>query len=235
MRVEALLEAATRSEPPPFSELVSPELLDQVPEDLSELLALLPRADLYLQDEAQFDLHPTLTRVWSRRGREGQRRVQTPGNNEKFHGFGAVDWRDGWFHDVIADRRAAAPFCEQMKALVTRSQERGRVAIVIVDNARIHTPEGSLLVRQLLAEHRDHLRIVYTPAYDPRSNPIEWLWKVSRRVVTHNHRRTELKDLRDDAKNHFQDLRDNPTAVLRHIGSPFAAMIGAEQLNVGSA
>ncbi len=220
--MEALLEAATRPEPPLLSELVSPELLDQAPEDLSDLLALLPRADLYLQDEVQFDLHPTLTRVWSRRGREGQRRVQTPGNNEKFHGFGAVDWRDGWFHDVLADHRAAAPFCEQMKALVARSQERNRVAIVIADNARVHTPEGSLLVRQLLEEHQGQLYIVYTPAYDPRSNPIEWLWKISRRAVTHNHQRTNLKDLRQDAECHFKHLRDNPADVLRHVGSPFA-------------
>jgi transposase len=220
--VEALLEAASRPEPPPLSELVSPELLDQVPEDLSELLALLPRADLYLQDEVQFDLHPTLTRVWCRRGREGQRRVQTPGDNEKFHGFGIADWRDGWFHDLIADRRAAAPFCDQMKAVVARSQERDRVAIVIVDNARIHTPEGSLLVRQLLQEHQGRLHIVYTPAYDSRSNRIEWLWKVSRRAVTHNHRRTELKHLRQDAQDHFRTLRDNPIDVLRHIGSPCA-------------
>lgn len=220
--MEALLEAATRPEPPPLSDLVSPELLDQVPQNLSELIALLPRADLYLQDEVQFDLHPTLTRVWCRRGREGQRRVQTPGKNQKFHGFGVVDWRDGWFHDVIADRRTAAPFCEQVKAVVARSQEHDRVAIVIADNARIHTPEGSLLVRQLLEEQQGQLHIVYTPAYDPRSNPIEWLWKVSRRVVTHNHQRTELKDLREDAKNHFRSLRDNPVGVLRHIGSPFA-------------
>src|SRR6266567_4775822 len=39
------------------------------------------RADLYLQDEVEVALHPTLTRVWSRAGRAGQRRVQAPGKN----------------------------------------------------------------------------------------------------------------------------------------------------------
>jgi hypothetical protein len=38
---------------------------------------------------------PTLTRVWSRAGRSGQRLVQAPGNNAKRYGFGLVDWRDG--------------------------------------------------------------------------------------------------------------------------------------------
>jgi transposase len=33
------------------------------------------------------------------------------------------------------------------------------------------------------------LSLVYTPAYDPDANRIEWLWRVSRRIVTHNHQR----------------------------------------------
>jgi hypothetical protein len=44
-------------------------------------LKLLPRADLYLQDEVQFAFHPTLTRVWSVKGRRGQRLVEAPGDN----------------------------------------------------------------------------------------------------------------------------------------------------------
>src|SRR6266581_2887178 len=44
---------------------------DLFPEDLPRLLGLLGRADLYLQDEVEVALHPTLTRVWSRAGRSG--------------------------------------------------------------------------------------------------------------------------------------------------------------------
>ena len=38
-----------------------PLLRDEVPEDLPWLLRLLPRADVYLQDEVEVALHPTLT------------------------------------------------------------------------------------------------------------------------------------------------------------------------------
>jgi transposase len=202
--------------------LVAADLLDQVPPDVGDLLALLPKADLYLQDEVQFDLHPTLTRVWCRKGRAGQRRIEAPGNNEKVHGFGLVDWRDGWFDGAIAPRRTAAPFTEQLRRAAARSGERGRTAIVLADNARTHTPEGSLLVRQLLADHDGRLRIVYTPRYDPDSQPIEDLWRVSRRIVTHGHQRTDLDTLTGDAETHFAWLADNPANVLCHIGSPFA-------------
>jgi hypothetical protein len=202
--------------------LVASDLLDQVPPDVGDLLALLPKADLYLQDEVQFDLHPTLTRVWCRKGRAGQQRVEAPGNNEKVHGFGLVDWRDGWFDGALAPKRSAPPFTEQMRRAVARSQARGRVAIVLADNARTHTPEGSLWVRQLLADHDGQLYIVYTPRYAPDTQPIEELWRVSRRMVTHGHRRTDLGTLSEDAKTHFAWLADHPANVLCHIGSPFA-------------
>ena len=65
-RVEVLLAGATAPEPLPVKDLVEADLWDQLPADLSALLAILPQADLYLQDEIQVAFHPTLTRVWSR-------------------------------------------------------------------------------------------------------------------------------------------------------------------------
>jgi hypothetical protein len=216
------LAGATAPELLPTHDLVEADLWDQLPADLPDLLAHLPQADLSLQDEVQFAFHPTLTRVWSRKGRRGQRLVEAPGDNRKVYGFGLVDWRDGWFDGRIAAGRTADVFCEQVRAAVVRSQQRGRVAIVIADNLRTHTPAGSLLVRSLLAEFKEHLYLVYTPAYDPDANRIEWLWRISRQVVTHNHQRPTFELLLADAQEHFQTLTHTPADVLRHIGSPFA-------------
>ncbi len=143
------MAGATAPEPLPIEYLVEADLWSQLPPDLPELLALLPRADLYLQDEVQFAFHPTLTRVWSRKGRRGQRLVEAPGDNRKVYGFGLVDWRDGWFDGRVAPGRTADVFCEQMRAAILRSQRRGRVAIVIADNLKTHTAAGSLLVRSM--------------------------------------------------------------------------------------
>jgi transposase len=217
-----LLAGATAPEPLPVYDLVEPDLWDQLPADLLDLLALVPRADLYLQDEMQVAFHPTLTRVWCRKGRRGQRLVQAPGDNRKVYGFGLVDWRDGWFDGRVAPGRTADVFCEQVRAATARSKQRGRVAIVIADNLRTHTAAGSLLVRSLLSEFKDHLYLVYTPAYDPDANRIEWLWRVSRRVVTHNHHRSTFEQLLMDVEKHFQALARTPSEILRHIGSPFA-------------
>jgi hypothetical protein len=222
LRVEALLAAAASPLPPPAADLVpDPTLAEDLhPEDLPRLLGLLDRADLYLQDEVELALHPTLTRVWSRAGRPGQRLVQAPGNNAKRYGFGLVDWRDGHLDFALAEGRRAVPLCAQLRRAVQRSQARGRVAMVILDNLGIHTPKGSRLLRELLAELGEQLVLVYTPTYDPDANRIEWLWRALRRAVTHAHQRQSLAELLADAEQWARTI--SPAEVLSQIGSPFA-------------
>jgi DDE superfamily endonuclease len=234
VRVEALLAAAASPLPPPACDLVPDATLaeDLFPEDLPCLLHLLGRADLYLQDEVEVALHPTLTRVWSRCGSAGQRRVQAPGTNAKQYGFGLVDWRDGELDWAVADGRRAAPLCAQLRRAVARSRSRGRVAMVILDNLGIHTPKGSRLLRGLLEELGEDLVLVYTPTYDPDANRIEWLWRSLRRTVTHTHQRKTLGELVADADRWAHTIA--PAQVLSQIGSPFAPdqqPIISEELN----
>ena len=222
LRVEALLAAAAAPLPPPAYDLVPDPTLaeDLFPEDLPRLLGLLGRADLYLQDEVEVALHPTLTRVWSRSGRAGQRRVQAPGDNAKQDGFGLVDWREGWLDFELAEGRRAVPLCAQLRRAVARSRSRGRIAMVILDNLGIHTPKGSRLLRGLLEELGEELVLVYTPTYDPDANRIEWLWRALRRTVTHTHQRQSLAELLADAEQWAHTI--TPAEVLGQIGSPFA-------------
>jgi DDE superfamily endonuclease len=204
------------------SALVEPEWWPLIPADVPELLALLPHADLYVQDEVDIRHLPTLTRVWSPKGHAGQRQVRAPGPNQKSVGFVAVDWRDGWSAWGIVPGRTADTFVQQLDFLVERSQQRGRVALVLLDNLKIHTAAGAKKVRAALETHGEKLRLVYTPAYDPAANPIERLFPPFRRAVTHNHHRDHAADLYRDAMEYFQEADNHPDRALRHIGSPFA-------------
>ena len=62
-QMEVLLAGATAPEPLHATDLVEADLWDQLPADLP---ALLPQADLSLQDEIQLAFHPTLPPVWCR-------------------------------------------------------------------------------------------------------------------------------------------------------------------------
>jgi hypothetical protein len=223
--VEALLAGALEPTPPPPTDPVEPGWWPELPAEVTSWFALLPGADPYLQDEAQFALHPTLTRVWCRRGRHGQRLTEAPGTNAKLYGFGLVDWRDGWFDGRLAPGRTADVFGDQVRAAATRSRQRGRVALVLADNAGTHTVAGSKLVRHPVAELSGRLYLVYTPAYDPDANRIEWLRRLSRRIVTHNHRHRDLAALAAAAQEHCRHPAAHPAEVLAQIGSPGSALI----------
>ncbi len=110
----------------------------------------------------------------------------------------------------------------QVHAAVARSNRRGRVAMLIADNLRIHTAQGSRLVRSMLTELSGQVYLVYTPAYDPDAHRIEWIWRVSRHVVIHHHHRQDFESLLSDVRTHFDTLTRTPGDLLRHIDSPFA-------------
>jgi hypothetical protein len=101
------------------------------------------------------------------------------------------------------------------------------MAIVLLDSAKIHTPQGAKVVREAVERHGDRLRLVPTPAHDPQANPAELLFRPFRRAVTHNHHRDDVVDLfRDGApfgSRYLEDLDRHPERALRHIRSLFAA------------
>ena len=72
-------------------------------------------------------------------------------------------------------------------------------------------------MRSLFTELKEQLYLVSTPAYDPEANRIEWLWRISRRAVTHNHQRRDFELLVADVEIHFQTLTLAPEDVLRHV------------------
>ena len=109
LRVEVLLAGATAPEPLPVHDLIEA--------DLPELLTLVPRADLYLQDEMQVAFHPTLTRVWCLKGRRGQRLVEAPGDNR--HPSMASAWWTGAMAGSMAELLRDAPLmCSASKCVL---------------------------------------------------------------------------------------------------------------------
>lgn len=64
--------------------------------------------------------------------------------------------------------------------------------IVVVDNARWHHAKA---IQPWLREHRDCFRLDFLPPYSPELNPVERVWKLTRRLCTHNRYFPELEDL----------------------------------------
>src|SRR5512147_701763 len=117
---------------------------------ISRLLKHPPRgADVYVEDEAELSLFPTLTRMWMVRGQ--QRKIRAPGvHPPKRHECAATDWRTGEIVRIRSKKRDAEAFCKLVDKCMARSASRKRRVIMVTDGAKFHTPEGSKRVRQLL-------------------------------------------------------------------------------------
>ena len=197
-----------------------PPLQDELPEELPWLLRLLPRADVYLQDEVEVALRPTLTRVSCRKGWRGQRLVEAPGNNAKQYGFGLVDWRDGWFDWRRAPKRSAPPVCAQLRRAVERSQARGRIALVLLVTWAPTRPRARCGCASCWTNCAVNWCWSTPPPMVPKpivsSGSGERSAAPSRMRIT----RETLPPLVEDADAWAHTI--SPTEILRQIGSPFA-------------
>jgi transposase len=107
--------------------------------------------------------------------------------------FGAVNLKGGQmiahFHDLFD----AQSFLVFLKSLLRR-RSHGKQMVVITDNARYHHAQA---LTDWLQANRAGLELLFLPPYSPELNPIERVWKLLRRLCTHNEYFPELELLQN--------------------------------------
>ena len=173
---------------------------------------------LYYQDEIDLNLLPGIMRCWTLEG--VQRKVPTPGVNQKQYGFGAVNYVSGQTVHRIEDRKNSIGFCafiEQFMQIVTQAPDyHGQKIVLVVDNFIIHR---SRKTREFLEQYADQLLLFMLPTYSPWLNLIERLWKHLRRKVTHNHLFANLAELIIAVSSFLEALNATPQLTLSVIGA----------------
>jgi len=173
---------------------------------------------LYFQDEIDLNLLPGILRCWTLRGT--QRKVMTPGLNQKRYGFGAVNYVSGQTLHRIEDHKNSAGFCafvEQfMQTVIQSPQYHGQKIVLVVDNFIIHRSRKTL---KFLEKYADQLILFALPTYSPWLNLIERLWKHLRRIVTHNHLFQNISQLVEAVHSFLNSLNQTPDLALSIIGS----------------
>lgn len=165
---------------------------------LAQLRALEARASaaepVFYEDEVDIHLNPKVGRDWMLRG--CQRRVVTPGKNEKFYLAGALDVRTGALVTTGAPRKNAPLFCKLLR-LLAKTYARARRIHVILDNYGIHSAD---LTNQTLVELRGRVVLHFLPPYCPDANRIERVWQDLHANVTRNHRCKTMAHLLTNAR-----------------------------------
>lgn len=173
------------------------------------LQRLGPDETALFQDEVDVHLNPKIGSQWMEKGKQAE--VATPGNNEKRHLSGALDWRTGRLYVSQPHfRRNAQLFVDHLQDLCRRLRCY-RVIHIICDNAAFHK---SRLVREFLDQQRGRIQLHFLPTYAPETNPIERVWWHLHENVTRNHRcrdmsqlLREVYDYLETNDKHFFELR----------------------------
>lgn len=96
--------------------------------------------------------------------------------------FGAVSLESGKFAYSLCDTFDAQTF-EAFLKLLLRRRTRGKRMVIVLDNARYHHAK---LLAAMLEKYRKVLTLLFLPPYSPQLAPIERVWKLTRRLATHN-------------------------------------------------
>lgn len=98
--------------------------------------------------------------------------------------FGAVRLRDGKFvYKSEWDKFDGETFFSFLKYLRRLSSHSGRKVIIVSDNARYHHAKLHKTWREKCSKK---FELMYLPPYSPELNPIERVWKLTRRMAVHN-------------------------------------------------
>ncbi|ECG5959209.1 IS630 family transposase [Salmonella enterica] len=135
---------------------------------------------VFYQDEVDIDLNPKIGADWMPKGQ--QKRIATPGQNQKHYLAGVLHSGTGRVHYVSGSSKSSDLFISLLETL-RRTYRWAKTITLVADNYIIHK---SRKVERWLEEN-PKFRLLFLPTYSPWLNPIERLWLSLHETITRNH------------------------------------------------
>ena len=145
--------------------------------------------------------------MWGFRGQRAE--VPAAGTNRKICVYGALNYKTGQSHYVLHTRKNAVQSNTFLRNLL--AAKRDRYVVLVLDNASYHATRATL---DLLAEHEDHLFVVWLPPYSPELNAIEGLWGYLKKSALNNYFFGDTDRLEKAIDDAFHELNRNPNTAL---------------------
>ena len=134
---------------------------------------------ILFEDEASFAQWGSLSYTWARRGRQPE--VPTSGKRKGYKVFGAIEYFSGrLFYQGLEGRFNSESYQAFLQMILAQTTQH---LFLIHDGARYHT---SASTQAFLAAHSERITAEPLPSYSPDYNPIEYLWKKTKKRATHN-------------------------------------------------
>ncbi|SSH60021.1 transposase [Klebsiella pneumoniae] len=121
---------------------------------------------VFYQDEVDIDLNPKIGADWMLKGQ--QKRIATPGQNQKHYLAGALHSGTERVHSVSGSSKSPDLFINLLETL-RRTYRRAKSITLVADNYIIHKSRKV----ECWLEKNKKFRLLFLPMYSPWLNPIE--------------------------------------------------------------
>ena len=162
------------------------------------------------QDEVHFQVQTTVTRKWAPKGSEPK--VMSKPGKESVSYSGFVIPQTG---ELIVNKPEWFNYETTIESIryflqTAPKLEEGKQYCIVMDNAPWHKKAIRLIWGESLPEYqdiRDKACYLRMPPYSPDLNPIEQVWRKTRREKTHNHYFADSHVLEDTVDSYFQGFK----------------------------
>lgn len=127
-------------------------------------------------------------------------------------------WRREFNHRQVRQRNVQGIQCRTFKDFLKkllRHRSRNKRMVVVLDNARYH---HAVLLAPFLRKYRGVLQLLFLPPYSPQLAPIERVWKLVRRIATHNRYFATLAEVLEAVETCFDRWRKSNSVLRRLCG-----------------
>jgi transposase len=166
---------------------------------------------ILFEDEARFAQWGSFSYTWARRGQQPE--VKTSGQRKGDKVFGASEYFSGrLFYQGIEGRFASDSYQACLRTILAHTTAH---VFLIHDGARYPTSQATT---QFLAQHAERLTVHPLPSYSPDDNPIEYLWKKTKKRATQNQYCKEFALLTVSVEKALAYFATHPETVLGLLG-----------------
>jgi len=166
------------------------------------------KAVILFADEVSFAQWGSLSKTWAPIGQ--QPKIKTKGKRKGLKMFGAIEFFGGSFQYMEADDKFnGESYIIFLKKVLAQYD---CPVILVEDGAPYH---GAKVVKDFLdSEGKDRISIYRLPSYSPDFNPIEKLWKNTKRDATHCKFFPTFDDLRASVVKAFKKYMEDATKII---------------------
>jgi transposase len=169
-----------------------------------------PKIDLWSMDEVHFQQYGSRCLMWVPPEDKDPVLLHHPTRKSVGY-FGAVRLRDGKLAFKREENKFNAVTCHTfLKHLRLISSRSGRRVFVITDNAKYHHAK---LHADWRSQQAPHFNLDFLPPYSPDLNPIERLWKLTRKLCLHNRYFPTLEDVVKLVESKFSEWKSGNEVV----------------------